>query len=445
MPAFDKIYPKNKFKTHAVCMNLFVALGFGRSKILSLSPVPIPSILQLIMSEEQDKVIELERKIANLKNIQADLRESERRYKSIVETTHDAIYIYNRKGDLVYVNKAACELHGMERKELLDMKPRKFIHPDSIRVFYHFISTLERGNKFKGFAQGLRKDGSIRDVEIYGCPITFNGELHYYSSVRDITDLRHSQAALERAKIKAERASRSKDEFLAIMSHEMQTPLNPILGYLTMLESSIEDKDQLDLIHRMRDSSERLHAVIRDILYYSGIDKSEDHVEIETCLLRSLASEAIASAKDHNDNQIILQPGITSIGESKDKSGNLLIHIDRNRLLQALGIILSNACKFTKQGQITLAYAYLEDQNLDHNLIFEVQDNGVGIEADKLDAIFHPFTQADASFTRDYEGIGLGLAICRRLVEQLEGKIEVESELNKGSLFRISLTAETAE
>jgi PAS domain S-box-containing protein len=397
------------------------------------------------MSEEQDKIIELEKKIANLKNIQSELKESERRYKSIVETTHDAIYIYNRKGKLVFINKAACELHGMERDELLAKDPKKFIHPDSIRVFYHFISTLERGNKFKGFAQGLRKDGSIRDVEIYGCPITFNGELHYYSSVRDITELRHSQAALEQAKIKAEKASRSKDEFLAIMSHEMQTPLNPILGYLTMLETSLEDEEQLELIQRMRNSSQRLHAVIKDILYYSGIDNSEDHVEIETCLLRSLASEALASVKDHNNNQLLIQPGITSVGESKEKSGNQLINLDRNRLLQALSIILANACKFTKQGQITLAYAYLEDQNLNHNLVFEVQDNGVGIEADKLEAIFHPFTQADASFTRDYEGIGLGLAICRRLIEQLEGDIEVESEINKGSLFRISLTVEPAK
>lgn len=397
------------------------------------------------MSDDQDKIIELERKIANLKNLQSKLKESERRYKSIVETTHDAIYIYNRKGELVYVNKAACQLHGMEREELLQMNPRRFIHPDSIRVFYHFISTLERGNKFKGFAQGLRKDGSIREVEIYGCPITFNGQLHYYSSVRDITDLRNSQAALERAKIKAEKASRSKDEFLAIMSHEMQTPLNPILGYLSMLESHIDAPEALELLERMRNSSERLHGVIKDILYFSGIDKSEDHVEIETCLLRSLAAEAIAAIKNPNENDIAVQPGYTSVGESKDKSGNLLIFIDRSRLLQALNIILANACKFTKQGNITLSYAFLEGQHLEHNLIFEVKDNGVGIEADKLDAIFHPFTQADASFTRDYEGIGLGLAICRRLVEQLDGKIEVESEVNEGSLFRISLTVEPAE
>jgi len=395
------------------------------------------------MSEREDRIIALENELSSLRSQKFDSEESESRYRAIVETTHDAIYIYNQAGFLVYANNAACLLHGMTISELLNTSPKRFLHPNSLNVFLNFIKTLSKGKKFRGLAQGIKKDGSIREIEIYGCPITFNGEIHYYSSVRDITDLKHSQEALEASKEKAEQASRIKDEFLAIMSHEMQTPLNPILGYLSMLESKISEADQLELVQRAWKAAQQLHLIINDILFFSRIDYATDSRHLETCLLSEIATKSLSDCIDHKNNQLSLIPDKTTLGPSEIESSPVIISIEKVYLLKVLNILLSNACKFTRGGHIELAYAFYAKAKAGFNLVFEVKDDGVGIDKEKLDLIFNPFTQADSSYTRDYGGIGLGLSICRRLVDNMNGVVEVESTPNQGSLFRVKLLVDT--
>ena len=239
---------------------------------------------------------------------------------------------------------------------------------------------------------------------------------------------------LIRAKDRAESANRAKDDFLAMMSHEMRTPLNPIMGYVSLIQMQPEsppDPEYIDIIMR---SSRRLLNLIDSLLNFSRLQKQIVQVKNSEFNLRAVIDESIRSIQlTNNGNNLILSNDST--GEYLSCGDDIRIITDKDIISQLLDNLISNACKYTDNGKIFIRYKLRKDLHGMQRLRVEIEDTGIGIPEEKLGVIFDPFVQADTSMTRSYEGAGLGLAICKKLVEILSGDIDVESELEKGSRF----------
>jgi signal transduction histidine kinase/DNA-binding response OmpR family regulator len=256
----------------------------------------------------------------------------------------------------------------------------------------------------------------------------------------DVARLVHFQCQiLLEQKIVAEIANHEKSHFLANMSHEIRTPLNGILGFMDVLRRGVGSKEQqqeyLDVIYK---NGEHLLGLINDILDLSKIEAGR--MEFEKL--------------NYSPHKIILDVLSTMRVQAKEKGLGLecqwvsgvpeTINTDPTRLRQILMNLVGNALKFTKQGSVKLI-ASLDTSQIRPRFVVEVHDTGIGIEPGNLKNIFSPFTQADSSITRSFGGTGLGLTICRQIAEELGGDLTVESEIGKGSVFRLHVDAGTMD
>lgn len=245
----------------------------------------------------------------------------------------------------------------------------------------------------------------------------------------EITRLTRLEAELTRAKQMAESAVMAKGEFLATMSHEIRTPLNGIIPMLELLSSSRLAMDQQEILRTATASAQQLLRIVDDILDYSKLEA--DRLELETTgfnlreLLHSVITLMERSAEAKNLRLTLFI----------DPSVRLPVRGDPVRLRQVLTNLISNAIKFTERGSVTLTVRKIGETPAQHQLRFEVQDTGIGIDPAIRNRLFQPFSQADASTTRIYGGTGLGLAISQRIVSLMGGKIGVESQPGMGSTF----------
>lgn len=243
-------------------------------------------------------------------------------------------------------------------------------------------------------------------------------------------DLTKERERLQQARDVAERASRARGEFLANMSHEIRTPMAAILGYVDIVADGTEDADNLQALDTIRRNGRHLLQIINDILDLSKIDAGKLSIATEMANISEIVGE-IRSIMDvrATENQIHLDFEFTNdIPEQ--------IETDSLRLRQILLNIIGNAIKFTQRGKVTVSTSYRQADNM---LAFDVRDTGIGISKTDLEKLFQPFSQVDASSTREYEGTGLGLVISRRLALALGGDLTVESELGQGSTFTLTI------
>ncbi|CAN1212832.1 histidine kinase [Tumidithrix helvetica PCC 7403] len=254
---------------------------------------------------------------------------------------------------------------------------------------------------------------------------------------RDEEEIRIVNEELALARDEALEANRTKSAFVANMSHELRTPLNAIIGYSEMLQ---EDADDLGLedfrndLQKIYTAGKHLLSVINDILDMSKIEAGKMEMFVERFDVLSLVNDAV------NMIHPLLEKNANALVLEYDRQVDMM-ETDVTRLRQALFNLLSNACKFTQKGTITIQVQREVDS--DRTWInFKVSDSGIGISPDQLERLFQPFTQADSSTTRQFGGTGLGLAISQRLCRMMGGDITVESALNKGSAFTIRLPAQ---
>ncbi len=378
----------------------------------------------------------------------SELRASEARIKSIVNTAAAGIITISVDGTVEYFNPAAERIFGYKAGEVIGNNV-KMLMPEPFKTEHdqYLKNYLGTGNaKIIGIGRevkGRRKDGTIFPMDLAVSEVVLEDKRFFTGIVSDITELKQALDISERLRVEtleakekaekyaveAEAGSKAKSEFLASMSHEIRTPMNAIIGMADLLSETNLTKEQEKYVSIYRYAGENLLNIINDILDLSKIEAGQMELESTGFDLQELidrTSEIMAIPAEDKGLQlaVMCSPGVPTalIG-------------DPTRLRQVIINLAGNAIKFTKEGEVFINVEKREVTEKEAELIFSVKDTGIGIPKDKCEKVFESFSQADSSTTRQFGGTGLGLSISKLIVGLMGGKIWVESEEGKGSTF----------
>jgi PAS domain S-box-containing protein len=376
----------------------------------------------------------------------AAARESEERFRSAFDDAPIGMALVAPDGRWIQVNRALCEIVGYSEEELLVRTFQDITHPDDLDADLAQVRQVLAG-EIKGYQMEKRyfhKNGEVvwvlLSVSLVRDPA--GRPLYFVSQIQDIRARKQAKEELERAREVAEAANRAKGEFLANMSHEIRTPMNGILGMTNLVLGTALTPRQSDYLWMVKSSAESLLGILNDVLDFSRIDAGKLDLDPERFALRYALGD-------------MLKPLVV---RAQEKGLQVACHVqtevpemlvgDVGRLRQIVLNLVGNAIKFTEKGEVVLrvepAAEYLADGFQMVELHFAVSDTGIGIPADKLQAIFAPFVQGDNSITRKYGGTGLGLAISSRLAALLGGRLWAESREGQGSTFHFTAVVRVA-
>lgn len=378
--------------------------------------------------------------ITRQKQAEDEIRQSEEKYRTIIETIQDGYVETDLAGHWTFVNDVICRHMGYSRKELVGMHFSQLqTEAGAQKSFKTFSEIYKTGTPLKALElEGLRKDKTIGTYEIsvslmkdaQGQPIGFRG------ISRDITERKLAEEEMKKAKAAAESANAAKSEFLANMSHEIRTPMNGVIGMSELLLDTQLTDEQRQFAEIIRKSSASLLALLNDILDLSKIEANKLDLEKLDFNLRitleDIAEMVAMTAQDKGlEISAFMEPDVP-----------VLLRGDPGRLRQALINLTGNAVKFTPKGHVMIRVSRMAEDTQFVTLRFTVSDTGIGIPPDRMEAIFSPFVQVDSSTTRRYGGSGLGLAITRQLAELMGGSIGCESQEEIGSSFWVTAVFE---
>ena len=347
------------------------------------------------------------------------------------------VLITDISGTIVYVNDDFCKVSKFSREELLGENPRivnSYYH--NKEFFKNMWETILEGKTWKGDIKNKAKDGSYYWSKATISPLLGdNGEPEQFIAIHtDITNQKILEEKLSAALKNVQESELQKEEFSSMMTHELNTPLVPIKGYCEMIKDTDTfgplNNDQLDFINKIDSNATLLERLISDLLDVQKLDMKKMSFLITEFNLGGFMDEL-------KENNMHLMKN-KKINFTLKYPKNLNLNTDKQRLRQILDNLIRNSVDFVpiKDGMISVEVKIKEK-----NIIFSVQDNGPGIPKDKQSHIFKKFYQIDTSATRKHGGTGLGLVICKGIVEGLEGKIWLESEPGKGTTFFIYLPA----
>lgn len=359
------------------------------------------------------------------------LEESELRFSRLLELTEEGIFIHEN-GILVDVTNAFCRITGYRRNELIGQNfLTLLVNPD---MHPYIISYMTARNSHKYELRARRQDGSYVEVEAFGRSFEIEGRMLRAGVWRDVTARKETERALRSAQLAAEEANRAKSAFIANMSHEIRTPLNAIIGITHQLRRESENHEEQTRLDRVSGAARHLLLVLTDILDISKIEAGKLNLEHQPFLFSRLIEGVSDLVQDSAE-----QKGL-SFKLLIDERMPKVLTGDAIRLSQVLVNLLSNSVKFTEQGNVTLWVSVIGINEANASIRFRVTDTGIGMTSEQLSRLFIDFEQAENSTTRKYGGTGLGLSISRRLVELMDGRIQVRSEIGKGSEFWFEIT-----
>lgn len=367
-------------------------------------------------------------------------------YGVIIERSPDSILLVDKNGMIRFVNGKVKVDFGYEKEELINQKIEMLIPARfwSKHVGYRTNYTKKPKMRRMGVLNdlyGLRKNGDEFPVDVSISPMYLrNGDVVIIAVVRDITEKRMLFDEVIEAKEKAEEANRVKSAFLATVCHELRTPLNQIFGFSGLISEMSKEDDIKKFSNLIHESCANLVDMIDDIFQVALVDES-------TIIIRE---DKISIIDLFLEQESELKETLLSLGKGADIELKFEIDkglftkkiiVDKSKLRLAISYLIKNAVKFTAAGYILLRLA-LSDEGI---LSLSIKDTGKGIPKDKLHIIFDLFTQAEEGYAREYGGLGIGLAICQRIVSAMGGEIVVESEERQGSTFTVNLPVKEAK
>jgi PAS domain S-box-containing protein len=377
---------------------------------------------------EHDEIIGLARKIERMAQ---SLQKTEASYRGIVEDQVDLICRYRLDGKLTFVNNAYAQAFGRKRNELVGQPFPLFTPGAAIGDEpYSFEREIDFPDGRRRWFMWMQR--AIRDND--------GSTLEYQAVGHDITLRKEAEAALLHAKEAAEAADRAKTEFLAIVSHEIRTPINGVIGFAQILADSPLSPEQREQVAIIKSSGQALEKLIADILDLSKIEAGKIEIESAPFGLHKSVEEVIAFFQPR------ARAAALNLTASIDPDVPAIVNSDEARLRQILTNLIGNALKFTERGSINIHVSCMRgepvsmrDSRRALRLFFSVADTGIGIPADKISKLFKPFSQVDTSSERRRSGTGLGLIISKRLCELMGGSISVDSKPGEGTTFRFSV------
>ena len=370
--------------------------------------------------------ISIQEDITEKKKLQEKIESSEKQLRTIWEYSIDGMRLTDVNGIIVDVNPALCEMYGVEKRNFIG-KP-----------FYYFIKNYSGGglNKFKeniisGNFDKLKEytleleSGKTLNVELTNSVIKLDdGTIYLFSIFRDISEKKKMISDLIAAKENAEEMNRIKTQFFATMSHELRTPFMGILGYTELLREKVNDEEGIMFLDGITRSSNRMVETLTNILDLTKFESGKTERKIEQIDINLVILEICEQFKYQAlKKNLSFENDINLPSDFKLSSNEKLLRSIINNLI-------SNAIKFTSVGKVKIS-SFLAG----NEFVIEVEDTGIGIPKEKQEIIFDEFRQVSEGQARAFEGTGLGLSLVKKFVELLGGRIEVESELNKGSKF----------
>jgi PAS domain S-box-containing protein len=350
---------------------------------------------------------------------------AQRHFEDLVLNNPVAIVGFDLDGNITQCNPAFEQLFGYAAREVIGRNLDRLVTTDDLlHDAQQYTERARSGSAVHGMGRRRRKDGTLVDVEIFSIPVVVGGQpVGMMALYHDVTELL-------RARREAESANAAKSQFLASMSHELRTPLNAIIGYSEMLQEDAEAEGQEGFVEdlgKIHSSGRHLLALINDVLDLSKIEAGRMELYVETFDLPAALEQITTTveplvAKNSNRLDLVMGPELGAMRS------------DQTRVRQVLLNLLSNACKFTEEGVITL-----EAERTGATMEFRVRDTGIGMTPEQVGRLFEAFAQAEAATASKYGGTGLGLAISRKLCHMMGGDVTVESAPGAGTCFTVTL------
>ncbi|MGD0954643.1 MAG: PAS domain S-box protein [Methanotrichaceae archaeon] len=426
------------------------------------------------------------RDITDRKLAENALQETTDYLENLIEYANAPIIVWDSNFRIARFNHAFERLTGLKANEILD-NPLDILFPENGKeeslAYIRRTSSGERWETVEIPIKGI--DGSVRTI-LWNSANIYNEKCSVVATIaqgQDITErkrieneLRKSKDELEQrvmertvelqnakeelecineelraqveeqaktqkeliqAKEAAEESVKAKSAFLANMSHELRTPMNAVIGFSSLLLDDNLTKDHREYIEGIRKGGEALLAIIGDILEFSRSEKDKIELEHQPFSLKHLIDESLDMVSTQSSKKGLNLSETVNYGTPDTIIG------DHGRLRQILVNLLTNAVKFTDKGDVSVSVSSKALEGERHQIFFKVKDTGIGIPQDKINKIFEPFVQVERTLSRKRDGVGLGLAITKNLVELMEGVIWVESVLGQGTTFSFTIQAET--
>jgi len=378
--------------------------------------------------------------VTDLVESQRAFREAEARYRSIIDNALEGVYISSLDGRMIVANRALAEINGYESPEELilsvkDIGKEWYVRPERRQ---EFVDAMARDGEVRNFESEVYRHKSRERIWVQENARLVSDEsgkaLYYEGTVQEITQRKNFERQLMVARRAAEASNRAKSEFLANMSHELRTPLNAIMGFAQILRDRWTDPEHAKVSEYSSDillSAQHLYGLISEILDYSKIDSGTVQLVEGPIDVNALCSHCVHMISERANR--------AGLKLKLNLAENLpALQADERRITQVLLNLATNAVKFTPSGGTVTIGADVESSG---NLVVSVADSGIGISEKDLERVFEPFVQVNRSAHPNQEGAGLGLAICKNLIELHQGRIEVSSKPQRGTTVRVILPA----